>query len=57
MKTEKMKKEEYTEEEEEVQVLVDTERRESLQMKYSFFVTNRVGKAIFDTGILLANKD
>ena len=57
MRTKKMKKEEYKEEEDEVQVLVDTERRERLPKKYSFFVTNRVGNAIFDTGILLATKD
>ena len=57
MKTEKMKKEEYMEEEEEVQVLVDPDTGESLRKKYSFFVNNEVSRAIFHTGILLENHD
>ena len=41
----------------EVPFLVDIERRERLQKKYSFFVRNRVCKAILDLGILLATLD
>ena len=57
MKTEKIKKEESKEEEVEVPLVVDIERRELPRKKYSFIVRNRVGKAILDLGILLVTKD
>ena len=56
VKTEKLMEEKSKEEEVEVPMEVDDmDREELLQKKYSFIVSNSLGKAIKDLGILVEN--